>query len=325
MKKLPRIAASLFALTLPAFAEDAPKPETSPKRDDVKLWFPGKDWFLQLGFDGPDRTVTPYVTQGALAWKMKIYEAEGGFIVTAFAFKALEKGDSKACREYNWRHVQKVAFRRESVERSEKGEVARLDYVHPIGNQKNVWLHVAKDDIWIDVHISKVQFQPETDQKTLEALVERFQIVAGTPDAMTLWLWGSSLYNNRDYAHAIAYYEKALEAERKKPSLKKEFWFVLVDNLGMAYGISGDLPRAKKTFEYGLSKEKTYPMFYYNLACAYAEMGDLDHSLENLRTAFRYKANVVKGESMPNPETDDSFKKYLGNEKFKALLKEIPR
>jgi hypothetical protein len=56
---------------------------------------------------------------------------------------------------------------------------------------------------------------------------------------------------------------------------------VLVDNLGMAYGITGDLKKASEIFEYGLSKDDTYPMFYYNLACTYAEMNDLDNTIKH--------------------------------------------
>ena len=57
--------------------------------------------------------------------------------------------------------------------------------------------------------------------------------------------------------------------------LDKTLWYVLIDNLGMSYGITGDLQEAKETFDYGVSKDPTYPLFYYNLACTYAEMNDV--------------------------------------------------
>src|SRR5580658_10524064 len=55
--------------------------------------------------------------------------------------------------------------------------------------------------------------------------------------------------------------------KKKNPQLDHTTWRVLVDNLGMAYGITGDLSHAEDTFNYGRSKDPAYPMFYYNLAC----------------------------------------------------------
>ena len=134
---------------------------------------------------------------------------------------------------------------------------------------------------------------------------------------------GSEAYLRHDYKKAIQFYNKALEAEKKEPTLEKNIWRVLVDNLGMSYGISGDNKKAKEIFEYGLSKDDKYPMFYYNLACAYAEMKDLDNAIVNLKRAFEYKENIIPGERMPNPETDDSFSRYLKNEKFRHALEEL--
>ena len=67
----------------------------------------------------------------------------------------------------------------------------------------------------------------------------------------------------------------------------------LIDNLGMAYGISGDLEKAKETFEYGVSKDPAYPLFHYNLACTYAEMDDATQAGSYLRKAFEYKSNLL--------------------------------
>ncbi len=134
---------------------------------------------------------------------------------------------------------------------------------------------------------------------------------------------GSAAYLRQDYKKAIQLYSKALALEKKEPTLEKNIWRVVVDNLGMSYGISGDNKKAKEIFEYGLSKDDKYPMFYYNLACAYAEMKDLDNAIVNLKRAFKYKGNMIPGEQMPNPETDDSFSRYLKSEKFRRALREL--
>ena len=90
----------------------------------------------------------------------------------------------------------------------------------------------------------------------------------------------------------------------------------------MAYGITGDLSNAKVTFEYGVSKDSAYPMFYYNLACTYAELNDLDNTIANLRLAFKYRDNMIAGEVFPDPAGDDSFQCFMKNERFLDLLRE---
>jgi hypothetical protein len=91
----------------------------------------------------------------------------------------------------------------------------------------------------------------------------------------------------------------------------------------MAYGVSGDLKTAKATFDYGVSKDSTYPMFHYNLACTFAEMGDRDTTIQELTRAFALKANANPGEPMPNPGTDDSFRRFMKDATFQSVLKEI--
>src|SRR5437899_2875601 len=105
------------------------------------------------------------------------------------------------------------------------------------------------------------------------------------PETLKYMQDASAFYLNEDYKHAIVGYEKALDLEKKQRTLSETLWRVLVDNLGMSYGITGDLKKAKETFEYGLSKDPKYPMFHYNLACTYAEMGDMDKTISNLNQA----------------------------------------
>ena len=145
------------------------------------------------------------------------------------------------------------------------------------------------------------------------------------PETLKYLQQGSAFYLEHDFKRAIPPYQKALDLEKEKPTLDKNLWRVLVDNLGMAYGISGDLKRAKTTFEYGLSKDPKYPMFYYNLACTYGEMDDPDQAIVYLKRAFEYKENMIKGERLPSPWTDSSFQRFMNNDKFVDALKEITK
>jgi tetratricopeptide (TPR) repeat protein len=134
---------------------------------------------------------------------------------------------------------------------------------------------------------------------------------------------GSTYYLDRNFKKAIGPYQKALDLEKEKRTLSDTLWKVLVDNLGMSYGISGNLKKAKETFEYGISKAPDYPLFYYNLACTYGEMDEMDRAIEQLRLAFARKENMIPGEHIPDPARDSSFSRFLNNPKFQAALKEL--
>jgi tetratricopeptide (TPR) repeat protein len=141
----------------------------------------------------------------------------------------------------------------------------------------------------------------------------------GVRDALYYFLAGGRLWLAKDYKGAIAPYEKALELEKKNPTLSRDYWRVLVDSLGMAYGMNGDLDRAEATLRYGVSKDPDYPMFYYNLACASGERGNMNAAMKYLREAFARKQNSIAGESVPDPRTDDSFRKFMSNAEFKEF------
>jgi hypothetical protein len=54
-------------------------------------------------------------------------------------------------------------------------------------------------------------------------------------------------------------------------------------------------------------------------------MGKMDESLVQLRLAYRYKANVIPGESLPDPLKDDSFRKFVKDKNFIDAVHEMQR
>src|SRR5262249_53786226 len=135
---------------------------------------------------------------------------------------------------------------------------------------------------------------------------------------------GSFSYIKGAYKLAIESYNKALELEKKKRTLDKMLWYVLIDNLGMSYGMTGNLKKDKEIFEYGLSQLSKYPIFYYNLGTVYAGMRNLDQAIANLKLAFQYKANAIPGETLPDPSGDYKFEKFMHDDRFKSVLRELP-
>ncbi len=134
---------------------------------------------------------------------------------------------------------------------------------------------------------------------------------------------GQTLFRQEKYGECILPYEKARELERYGSKLTSDQHRILVDQLAMAYGISGELQKARGLLEDAISKDPEYPLNYYNLACAFADEGDKSKALANLSLAFRHKGNVLRGEKMPDPRTDSSFQKYRRDDDFIKLMKKF--
>ena len=190
-------------------------------------------------------------------------------------------------------------------------------------HQKNVFGYAVSGDMGLDFHISKMSYSA-ADDIFLDSLIKGLHLIRDyKPDSATEFGYGSIFYLRRDWTRASAHYERSLQLEKQKRALSPKQWNVLVDNLGMAYGMSGEMSKAKATFEYGAQENPTYPMFHYNLACTDSELGDLGAALEQLKLAFQNRSYSNPGEGIPDPAKDDSFKRYLSDPRFAKLTKEL--
>jgi hypothetical protein len=65
-------------------------------------------------------------------------------------------------------------------------------------------------------------------------------------------------------------------------------------------------------------------MFHYNLACTFAEMNDLNHAMQSLKTAFIHRKNRNPGEGgMPDPRQASSFQRFMKNDIFRNLVNDL--
>lgn len=198
-------------------------------------------------------------------------------------------------------------------------------------DQRNVRTCLAQENVYADLHLSKVKYTP-SDESLFQSVLQtvRFQYADGQnvqaqsaarQSSMQLFRAGSAYYLQSKYDQAIPFYQKAYELEKQQRQLDQTLWRVLVDNLGMAYGMTGRLKEAKTIFEEGIGVDPTYPMFHYNLACAFAELNDMDHAMQSLKTAFSYRKNQNAGEQgMPDPRQDSSFQRFMKNDVFRKLV-----
>jgi tetratricopeptide (TPR) repeat protein len=144
------------------------------------------------------------------------------------------------------------------------------------------------------------------------------------PQFNDVFLYAQMLYDTQKFAAAGPFFEEALrKLETAKGEDTKTMTRVLTDQAGMAYGMSGDIEKARAIFDHAITTDPDYPMYYYNLACADAEQHDLAGARKHLQEAFDRKANVIHGETMPDPTEDDSFKPYHNDTQFWSFVESL--
>ena len=316
-RALLRILLAILVLAMPLW------PNQSGDASTVTVRLSGKEWSVAVNVAGLTVTKNGVQPDGR---HYLLAESDEGFAFSLYLEKLQGTAESAGCHDSLARRAEQWAPVAKDIKWSKSDEMETLQFLIPEYHgakvqQENVFGCLAREDVYLDVHASKTLYTAD-DEKRLRGLVASVRFVEGGgvavegEDLKT----ASRFYLAGDYARAIPSYEKVLQREKAHRQLNPTLWRVLVDNLGMAYGIKGDLKRAKETFDYGVSQDPTYPMFYYNLACTYAEMGDQKTTTGYLKQAFQYRANVLHGESMPDPCTDSSFDRFMKDKEFKAFL-----
>jgi len=133
---------------------------------------------------------------------------------------------------------------------------------------------------------------------------------------------GQCLFELHKFGEAIEPYEKARNLEKSGSKLTSDQHRILTDQLAMSYGMIGELRKVHALLNDAVLQDPEYPLNYYNLACAFAEEGDKAKMLANLSLAFQHKDHVVKGETLPDPRSDPSFRNYVQDPDFMQLMKE---
>lgn len=298
-----------------------------PKSMSGRLSLPAKDWGVVLNLPGFAVRAVETKPEGR---RYMVAENETTNVVVSLTLEQVKPGTpASSCRESLEKKTKNAPLKIQDVRFSRSGDVDVMQYVVPEFrgqrvNQESMFACQIYDNTYIDLHVSKVNYVA-ADEPLFAGVLNSMHIDKVQRSSVELVEQASRLYLQHDYQGAIGPYSQALELEKANPKLQKSLWYVLVDNLGMSYGITGDLAKAKETFEYGVSKDPTYPLFHYNLACTYAEMGDATEAENYLKKAFDYKANVLPGESIPDPRKDDSFEKLMKNKEFRELADTLAR
>ena len=296
----------------------------STSSDQVEISLPGEGWSVAADLKG--FTIDHNGMQADGRYYLMAHQDQPPFAFSIYLEKVPGTADMAGCRDSLAQKSKMVQSIADAFRNSESGQTGFLEYtidefkgskVH----QKNLFACMAQGDVYVDLHISKTQYQPQ-DESRLQSLLQavRFVDSSGLQTQDKDIRDGSKYYVQGNYPKAIEYYQKALQREKDSHYLNQTTLRVLVDNLGIAYGMTGDLKQAKETFDYGVSKDPAYPLFYYNLACTYGEMGEIKMTEDNLTRAFHYRENAIAGEEMPDPREDSSFQRFMKDEDFRKFL-----
>jgi Tetratricopeptide repeat len=311
--------------------------QETKSQESLSVSISGKTWAVEI--DSPGFTVETNERKPDGRQYLLANNSKSGVVLSVTLEQANGGADSSTCPDFLKQRVASLSnLGVKDVKYSEVSSMPIAEYFLPTLQdlpikQENVVACTAKEDVYVDIHLSKSGFKPSEESLLMDVL-NRIHIAdrrggAAAPSALDgnsgdYFAQGSRYYVANNFKGAIPLYQKALDLEKQRPTLSKNYWRVLVDNLGMAYGITGDLDRSEATFNYGVSKDPEYPMFYYNLGCVYAERNDMDESMSYLSKAFERKANAIPGEGMPDPRQDDSFQRFMSNERFRKFVDSLP-
>jgi hypothetical protein len=260
--------------------------------------------------------------------------------ISAFLQRVAFPASPEKCRDEWWPGTKKaVKMQRDDLQETVvKDGIARVEFIVPEFRgvkvqQKDMHAYLGSGHLCAEIHLSKAGFTPE-DAKLFEDVLASVKLSPDVSfpasqsqdhDSSYYFALGSKFYLERDYSQAEDAYLKALELNRQKRTLSKDYFRLLVDNLGMSYGISGKLQQAQATFVFGLTQDPEYPMFYCNLACTYGEMDKMNDALTQLRLFYKYKANMIAGETLPDPLKDDSFQHFVAKDEFVNAVHEMQK
>jgi hypothetical protein len=189
--------------------------------------------------------------------------------------------------------------------------------------QRNLFGFAGNAKTCAEIHISSIGKAPHGADPMAAVLSGFTPDLDYQPNAGDYFRLASVLFKNAP-GLAAPYYKAALDtipAGAPYTTPRR----VTTDQLVMALGMSGDIKNSRAVAESATAHDPDYPLNYYNLACADAEQGNAADARTHLQLAFDHRANVLKGESMPDPTKDDSILKLKKDKAFWDFVLALPK
>ncbi|HEX5042292.1 MAG TPA: hypothetical protein VFV75_05275 [Candidatus Polarisedimenticolaceae bacterium] len=147
----------------------------------VAFQMPGKRWRLALDLPGWEIGATTPLRQPGVRLEARI---PSGWLLTAFLEKTEPGMTAVQLPEEAWKTMQATApAQRVDVRRSERGPMAVLRHRVPTGEGKhidmeNVNAYLVRDDVWVDVHLSKSRYTA-ADEPVIDAILRSIRFEDG--------------------------------------------------------------------------------------------------------------------------------------------------
>ena len=203
----------------------------------------------------------------------------------------------------------------------DKVPLALTSYELPLAGkvkQLNLFAFAGDTKTCLEMHLSKVEADGPADRNLRDTLVIFRPMLGYQPSGPDYLFMGNLLFGTTPPL-AAPYLKEALERNPSgKDSLDTRRF--VTDRLVMSLGMDGDLKNSRAVATQAIEQDPDYPLNYYNLACADAEEGNAPAARTHLEQAFARKANVLPGESLPDPAKDDSLLKLKSNQPFWAYV-----
>jgi tetratricopeptide (TPR) repeat protein len=199
-------------------------------------------------------------------------------------------------------------------------EIATMSLTYPGGESLYQYSGSGDQCFTVEVYADKGN---TLDRAQASALLSRQHYdPQHVPSGKDKFVYAGVLYRTGQYMASVPVYADFL-ASTSNSMETLSARRIAIDNMGMSLGMSGKIDDARKVFNHAIQEDPKYPLNYYNLACADAEQGYAADAKLHLRQAFDRKANLIPGESLPDPTKDDSILKLKNNKDFWAFVQTL--
>lgn len=242
------------------------------------------------------------------------------------------KPSAEGCREdainpMLQKEGQRISKRVDGTAKTSSGEtLATTSYLMDMGSaahQRNLIGFAGNSKTCLEIHISTVIESAQQEAAMQAVLVDFHPDLAYQASAADYFRLATILFK-AEPGLAAPYYKSTLDTMPADASTIT-YRRIVTDQLVMSLGMSGDLKNSRAVAESAIAADPDYPLNYYNLACADAEQADAVGAKLHLQQAFDRRANIIKGESLPDPTKDQSILKLKTDKAFWAFVETLPK
>ena len=173
---------TLAAAILAGLVAQASQAQAIPPGGSWRLQLPDKPWALMIDLPGfvldeqwPGRNGTRRM--------IRVHDPETRVIVSAFLERNPELASKEQCRDLYWAKLQKSPGTYSDVTMPARGSMAlvRGTIAETMGRpvrQQNVHAHLFRDGVCMEIHLSKVLYEPD-DERLFEAVLRTVRFAEG--------------------------------------------------------------------------------------------------------------------------------------------------